>query len=127
MELIFAGDGRWSFDHDSYMLWATLEGKERIRCQLTREMFRDCCGIDDKVKAQEFAERYRITFLTALKHLAEAGGFSPGDEHWQGRQLILTSRNFLPVMGTKNPFVDGPEPSAGEGLAGDRWRGSWRA
>jgi hypothetical protein len=129
VELNFDGDGQWSNDYRSYMLWATLDGKERIRCQLTWEMLRDCCGVKagaavhfgNPTAATDFAEKYRITFISALKRLAAAGGFSPGDDRYDGRQLILTSRNFLPAVGTKNPFIDGPAPDAGAGLAGHLW------
>jgi hypothetical protein len=122
MDLIFDDEGQWSFDYSSYLMWATLDRDERIRSQLTSAMLSDCCGVTDRMKAREFAACYRITFIRALKRMAEAGGFSPGDDRWPGRQLILTSRNFLPAMGTKNPFIDGPDPDTGPGLAGDRWK-----
>jgi hypothetical protein len=112
MDLVFDDDGQWSFDYDSFMLWATLGQTERIQCQLTRAMFGDCLGINDRTKAEEHARRYRITYLVALKNLAKADGFSAGDERWKGKQLILTSGNFLPTIGAKNPFVDGPNDRA---------------
>jgi len=95
----FDEDARWSANLQSYVMWASSDDPERIRCRILRNVFFDC--LDDPhhtvANIPKMFQRYRSIFEKAFRNLIHRRSFivwNDPDSKEQKLEVVLVPENF---------------------------------